>query len=299
MTKKHTLRLALASDLHTEFGEIKLKNKHNADVLILSGDITVANALAYVETDRKRKYKQEVYEFFKSCSENFREVIYIMGNHEHYNGNFQNTLSVLKDFLEDFDNIHILDKEYKIINGIVFYGGTLWTDFEIGQGKGDTIAMYEASRRMNDYMLVYDSQKGELEKMFSPERSYQDHLDFLEGLQKALKQHQGKDFIVVGHHAPSKISTHPRYSKQTVMNAFYSSDLTDIMKENPQIIAWTHGHTHHKFSYQVYNTMVLCNPRGYDGYEQLADEFELLTFDVMPVKQGNEDSQRIKLGKGW
>ena len=37
------MKIAVCSDLHLEFGDIDLKNTENADVLILSGDITIAD----------------------------------------------------------------------------------------------------------------------------------------------------------------------------------------------------------------------------------------------------------------
>mgnify|MGYP003348983055 FL=1 len=43
MDKK--LKIALASDLHIEFGDIDLKNTEGAEVLILSGDIMIAQDL--------------------------------------------------------------------------------------------------------------------------------------------------------------------------------------------------------------------------------------------------------------
>ena len=39
------MKIAVCSDLHLEFGTISLENTENADVLILSGDICVANDL--------------------------------------------------------------------------------------------------------------------------------------------------------------------------------------------------------------------------------------------------------------
>jgi predicted phosphodiesterase len=39
------MKIAVCSDLHLEFGPISLENTENADVLILSGDICVANDL--------------------------------------------------------------------------------------------------------------------------------------------------------------------------------------------------------------------------------------------------------------
>jgi hypothetical protein len=81
-------------------------------------------------------------------------------------------------------------------------------------------------------------------------------------------------FVVVGHHAPSKQSTHPRYKDDTIMNGGYSSDLTKFILKNPQIKAWTHGHTHDQFDYMVGSTRVLCNPRGYVHYERESNEKE-------------------------
>jgi predicted phosphodiesterase len=37
------MKIALASDIHLEFGPISLENEENAEVLILSGDICVAH----------------------------------------------------------------------------------------------------------------------------------------------------------------------------------------------------------------------------------------------------------------
>ena len=39
------MKIALCSDLHLEFGPISLENTENAEVLILSGDILVADDL--------------------------------------------------------------------------------------------------------------------------------------------------------------------------------------------------------------------------------------------------------------
>ena len=55
------MRIALASDLHLEFGDINLKNDGNADVLILSGDICTVK----VFRSGQKKAKQDlVLDFF-------------------------------------------------------------------------------------------------------------------------------------------------------------------------------------------------------------------------------------------
>jgi Icc-related predicted phosphoesterase len=86
--------------------------------------------------------------------------------------------------------------------------------------------------------------------------------------------------IVVGHHAPSKASTHPRYRGETIVNGAYSSDLSEFILDRPGIKLWTHGHTHEDFDYMIGDCRVVCNPRGYDGYERRAAFFELKVIDV-------------------
>ena len=64
------------------------------------------------------------------------------------------------------------------------------------------------------------------------------------------------------------------------MNGGYSSDLSQFILDNPQIKLWTHGHTHETFDYVIGETRIVCNPRGYIGYENRADEFKLKTIEI-------------------
>jgi Icc-related predicted phosphoesterase len=87
-------------------------------------------------------------------------------------------------------------------------------------------------------------------------------------------------FVVVGHHAPSKQSTHPKYQNDQLMNGGYSSDLSEFILDHPQIKLWTHGHTHDPFDYMIGTTRVVCNPRGYAGWDEMADSFKLKYLDI-------------------
>ena len=73
------MKLAIASDVHLEFGDCILKNDENADVLILAGDIMTALTLRmpspHLVADRFRN-------FLKRCSFQFPQTIYIPGNHD-------------------------------------------------------------------------------------------------------------------------------------------------------------------------------------------------------------------------
>jgi predicted phosphodiesterase len=106
------MKIAVASDVHLEFGDLDLYNNNNAEVLILSGDILVAKDMTQHDPQgvmgpdyRSNRY----HEFMQKCSERFPHVIYIMGNHEHYNGDFARTEKHLKDVLSYLPNVYLLE----------------------------------------------------------------------------------------------------------------------------------------------------------------------------------------------
>ena len=58
------------------------------------------------------------------------------------------------------------------------------------------------------------------------------------------------------------------------------SDLSEFILDRPGIKLWTHGHTHENFDYMIGSTRIVCNPRGYDGYEDIADNFSLKVIEL-------------------
>lgn len=257
------MKIALASDIHLEFGEISLENDQNADVLILSGDICVASK--FRDKDRK---------FFRQCSERFPKVIYIMGNHEHYNGNFVLSENLLREELEDFENIHLLEKQSIDIGDYTFVGATIWTDMN----KNDPNTLWHVNRVMNDFRIIAHPD-GFYERL-TPEIVQEVHIDTMEYIRSVVDANPNGKFVVVGHHAPSKQSIKPRYKGDHLTNGAYSSDLSEFILDRPQIKVWTHGHTHEVFDYMIGTTRVLCNPRGYIYYEDRADDFKLEFYDL-------------------
>lgn len=298
------MKIAVCSDLHLEFGDLDLTNNENADVLVLGGDIFVAEDVknfGYVDeqimaaTPSMLARGERYYNFMKRCSERFKFVILIMGNHEHYHGDYAQTASVIRTVVGEFSNVHFLDKEWRIINGVLFYGGTLWTDMN---GE-DPNTLYQIAGMMNDYRGVKNSAKTvqyrvpsldennpdgftfkERPAQFRPEDSVEDHKAFLKGLDEVLALHPDLPTVVCGHHAPSKASTHPRYKNETLVNGAYSTNLDNFILDRRQIKLWTHGHTHEDFDYMIGTTRIVCNPRGYDGYEARADNFKLKYVEV-------------------
>ena len=287
--KENKMKIALASDLHLEFATISLENTENADVLILSGDICVEKDL--LERDvyeiRFDDKSSRIHFFFEECCARFPTVIYIAGNHEHYHGDFADTVGNLRSRLGYLSNLHILEKQVVKIGDTTFIGGTLWTDMN----KEDPNTLFRIRSYMNDYRIISNSNtpvsfkdtEGKFHTRagaFSPEDSVVEHKAMLKYIAEVVDGNRDDKFVVVGHHAPSKVSTKPKYQKDVLVNGAYSSDLSEFILDRPQIKLWTHGHTHDSFDYMIGGTRIVCNPRGYEGYEKQADYFELKFVEI-------------------
>ena len=278
------MKIAVCSDLHLEFGDLELENTAGADVLILGGDIFIASELRdfmYDDSDlvsvtaTARARAERYVNFVGRCAARFPHVIFIMGNHEHYHGDFATSAKHIREAFNNLSNVYVLDKESRIINGMLFYGGTLWTDMN----SEDPTTMHRIRTMMNDFNCVKNTSE-EGKRVFMPEDAVEDHYAFLSGLDAVLEQHSDLPVIVVGHHAPSRASTHPRYKNEIVMNGAYSTNLDNYILDRRQIRLWTHGHTHEDFDYMIGTTRIVCNPRGYDGYEDRADHFQLKYVEI-------------------
>jgi hypothetical protein len=278
--------------VHLEFSDLDIVNTDNAEVLILSGDICVAADLDM--RDRRQteqgfaRWRSEMFhEFFERCAANFPHVIYIMGNHEYYHSDFATALTDVRRKLAHLSNLYIMERDVKVIGDVTFIGGTLWTDMN----NSDPLTLYHMRTMMNDFRVITNSttpvhfktSEGEFRTRvgkFSPEDAVSEHVKMKQYIQSVVQGNHDTKYVVVGHHSPSRLSTHEMYKNDTVMNGGYSSDMDDFIQDHPQIRLWTHGHTHHEFDYMIGETRVMCNPRGYAGYEQQADEWELKTVDI-------------------
>ncbi len=271
------MKLAIASDLHVEFGDIDLKNEGGADVLILAGDIVMLKDL-----DKQSERGETARNFFQRVSFQFPKVLYVMGNHEHYSGDFAKGRQRFQDFCDShaITNITLLDKESVVIDGYDFHGGTLWTDFN----DMDTFTMHNAATAMNDYNGVKNTDDTVSWK-FLPKHALRDHQKMRNYLQVCMDNYRESGrtdnrVVVITHHAPSRLSIHEKYAHDNLMNGNFYTNLNEFILANPQIQLWIHGHMHDPFDYGLGGTRVVCNPRGYVQYEQRAQEFELLYVEL-------------------
>ena len=269
------MKIKVVSDLHLEFSDINIKNDEQCDVLILSGDIMVAQDLHdHPEMDygmysnanladlgRRQATALRFRDFLKRVSFQFPHVVYVAGNHEFYHGKWVQTLKVLADECAKFPNVYFLERGFKRIDDVIFVGGTLWTDMN----RADPLTLHAARGMMNDFRLIRNDTAGYT--TVKPHDTVYRHRDTLGYIEEIVGRREVERYVVVGHHSPSFLSCHENYKNDDLMNGCYHSDLSNFIMDRPQIKLWTHGHTHHCFDYVIGETRIVCNPRGYEGYE--------------------------------
>jgi len=262
------LKIRVMSDLHLEFqnGPDQFVVPELPDdkdtVLILAGDIGLAR--------RPTTYKY----FVEDMSYRFREVIYVLGNHEFYGYRFPSTYTKIWSELQDFENVNVLEKEAVWFDGVAFIGATLWTNMD----NHNQMTMYDAAAQMNDYGTVRTGPKGcEWQRPLKPKDTIEDFMNARHYIFEEIKiqKYTGKKVVVITHHLPSFESIHGDFKGSNLNGAYaseLSSDIVELGDDQPEL--WIHGHVHDNMDYMIENTRVICNPRGY-APDDLNDNFDV------------------------
>jgi len=275
------MRVNVISDLHLEFGDLELPG---GDVLILSGDACESRTLRKYRYDPVNLLGESVNgkrldraaRFFNEEVTKYRQCIYVMGNHEHYHGKYHKTWHEL--IAEVPDNVAVLEQQHLEIDGVLFLGATLWTSCN----KGDPMTHMVLKNGMNDYRAItYHDRARDVYRKLNPEDTQDEYGKTVQYFRTMCQRNRDKKIVVCTHHAPSFQSVHEHYRHEREMNGGYASSLEDFILDHPQIKFWTHGHMHDPSDYMIGDCRVICNPRGYHGYEQRAKKFDpTVGFDI-------------------
>lgn len=270
------MKINLVSDLHIDCAYQELPG---GEVLILAGDVCEArDFIKEFHSTRSVDAKTGTYKFYdffyKECAK-YDQVFYVLGNHEHYHGRLDKTYNELKSCLPK--NVRILENEFEEYKGVIFLGATLWTDCN----KGDPITVHTIKYGMNDFKLIknYYVNKDIYYKL-TPEYMVSVHRESKNFFKKILQEKANMPIVVITHHGPTYSSIHEKFRREFHMNGAYTSDLSDLILDHENIRVWVHGHMHDPVDYQVGNTRVLSNPRGYHGYEDTSNFNSNFTFEV-------------------
>lgn len=189
---------------------------------------------------------------------NQKPVIYVPGNHEYYGFDFDAERAAGRAAAAQFPNIHILDRDAVAIDGVVFLGATLWTDYRLYGERGADAAMMRAERAMNDHRVIRRR-----DRLWEASDAVAEYEQSATWLNTQLDAHEG-ECVVATHTAPSLRSIAAQYQADLLSAAFASN--LDHVVERARL--WVHGHTHASRDYQLGECHVVSNPRGYTRFDE-------------------------------
>jgi Icc-related predicted phosphoesterase len=283
------MKINLVSDLHINVADITLPG---GDVLIVAGDTLEIAHIRLAETTGRNVFLADRYKrFITEEFAKYRHVVYICGNHEYYHGYFDTEHERLQAILPD--NVHYLENQSVEIDGIHFWGATMWTNMH----GGNPFTMETVQNGLNDFRLIKfensHHKHGYWTNKFSVRDAMKEYNYSVQQLTNFLKDHENNQVVVVAHHAPSALSVNPKYAEDYHLNGGYHNHLETLILDNPQIKLMVHGHMHDSVRYYIGDTLIACNPRGYAGYEKSAENYTSKEIDLnnMPSKDTVENDK--------
>lgn len=249
-----------------------------ADVLIIAGDLG-----HYYAQDRA---------FLLACTEIYRHVIIVRGNHDMYlvSGQQQkkyckdsmNRVFELKAFCRD-NGIHYMDGDIISIDGVTFGGvGMSWDKSYYSKLSGRVPSDNEVKEYfnncMNDSRLIFmDGKNNGVSKTSYGEHYIKSSFDPFHYFQKEYDKLQRiNDFddvdVMVSHYVPVNPYEYTRdayYDGQSSSTFYMFDGYADVSRINPKY--WIFGHMHDTYDFVYDDTRFLCNPIGYPG-ENLYNE---------------------------
>lgn len=244
------MRFQLISDLHLEFYSYDYVVKHiiprflpKTDYLFLCGDIGKLNTPSYKP-------------FFDYCSYNWKQTIYVLGNHEFYNNSHTHhlLLTSYNNLFKEYSNVHLLNDNYIYLEDYKIYGTTLWSKIRETRGLNDFHSI--KMKNSKNYTVPIDLEY--FNNLHS--NSYSSLIEHLENSKDSKN-------IILSHFPPlMKNTSHPKYSTQDLSRKEYFANNFDFNLDIfKNIDCWISGHTHYTYDFNLENTSTrfISNQLGY------------------------------------
>jgi len=268
------MKITICSDLHLDFNVDMLYEgfDDNDETLIIAGDLVEIRLLK----GKKNLRRFEIENFLLSVATRFKQVIYVFGNHEHYNHTINYTHSNFRSILDNLgiENIHVLENTMLENEEVIFFGATLWTNCR----NRNPISMNAIQAGMNDYSVIDVIDAYYHTRNLTTDDTCDLHDMSVMKLKKFIALETTKKKVLVTHHAPSYESIGDNY-RASSLNDGYASDLVDLLYDSDIKLA-VHGHIHDSVDYQCGGVRIVTNPRGYYGHETAAYSYTFKTVEV-------------------
>ena len=278
------MKIRVVSDLHLDVNErfpFSLRGDEKDVFALVSGDVSGNVKLTS-----------------KWIKDNIKNGMFVVGNHDPSYNDLGWTIKKQKQFLADKfpidGSVTFLDEQVGVMSksipntNILVVGSTLYTDYkyvseenryyidnanksrrEYGEKEltVEEINMSSGARSLNDFRW------GHVEDEFDDKRlkqrlvrpdDYKKWFDTtFKKMTEIIESNPDKDIIVMTHHCPTPKCISNQYVTSH-LNASYISDLDDFILKHQNIKVWCCGHVHSRFIDKIGNTLIVCNPRGYE-----------------------------------
>ena len=254
------MNIQYASDLHLEFADNwRYLKEHplevTGDILVLAGDI------GYLGDENYCKHP-----FWDWASENYKQVICCMGNHEFYK--YYDIATLLDGFcLEIRHNVHSYYNAVVRIEDIDFIISTLWSKIPLREA-------YYTEQVISDFRRILYN--GELLAFADFNREHERCLSFIK---RAVAESNAGRKIVVTHHVPSFRMQCPKFA-DSLANGAFTVELQNYI-EDSGIDFWLFGHSHYNVDRIIGTTECVSNQLGYvsHGENEYFDHGKRITIE--------------------
>jgi len=253
-------KLRIMSDIHLDSNNgwtPPIMEDDAEQVLILAGDIATF-------CNHRGKYKTYDW-FWEEVVKRFKAVLYTPGNHDYYHGDLKRVDTIMRKHLTSI-GINYMQEDIVEIDGILFAGCTLWTDFD----EYNLDIMNMAQQFMTDYQATKFGKRH-----LSPLDIVQVHKNHASFLELAAEK---RTDVLITHHLPNKDYVHPYWvDNGGTSNYLYHANID--WKTLDMFNLTICGHTHTPRDFLHNDTRCIINPKGYQ-HEKVHDFNPKLVVEV-------------------
>lgn len=261
------LTIAFGSDLHLssrneERCSRALAFPEGVDVIVLAGDIAESMYASFYTFELADQYPNA-------------HIVWVAGNHEHYNSNIDEQIQRYREVCSDHSRVHFLENDSIEISGVTFLGCTLWTDFSIlGEKK---LAMEIAADGVRDFECI-EVRAGD---RFTPRDAADRFNESCGYLKQQLANCNPATTVVVTHFPPGYATRNLLFPADAITGYFQAN--IDHLIDQYQPALWVYGHNHYGNDLYRGRTRVVSNQLGYpseEGYIPIYDASRIIVLDA-------------------
>ncbi|MBD0380984.1 metallophosphoesterase family protein [Paenibacillus sedimenti] len=219
-----------------------------SNILVIAGDLG--------------HFNQQNFIFINKMMEIYKNILIVAGNHDYYlesksiknkyRKNSLNRWNEMRQFIQRFSNVMILDGTLVEIDNINFGGCGMWYDFQYGYQvlKASELEVFNHWKSVSNDSVLIEGKPRLVELMFQEEK-------------QKLNQVLYQSDVIVTHFSPDWAHV-PIDRAHDLATSFYYFDGREFFNQIKNKI-WCFGHVHKRMDYMHYDCRFVNASLGYPG----------------------------------